>query len=253
MKSARPRVILILHREMVDELEFKADGERLLSDPEVKVISYPSGLGDSLVEELKKKNLFHPDSLLVQSPFGGFYALADEANEVFAYEKHFSFTQLCGYLGAKEVKIEEVALQKEDRTSAFSARLGAEGEFKLAPVNAKAEIDKEQAERFARKFLLHTFFEGASPNFTEVERLLTEKCLAGEQHIESLVGFRKAENLVKELEVSLNLSKESKRNFRFAASLIAGVPTLLQVKAIADHQSSIQTVIEYSLTYKVIF
>jgi hypothetical protein len=253
MKSARPRIILILQKEVVDELEFKVDGEKLLSNPEIKVISYPSGRGDPLVEELKKKNLFHPDSLLVQSPFGGFYALADEANEVFAYEKHFSFTELCGYLGAKEVKIEEVDLQKEDRTSAFSARLGTEGEFKLAPINAKAEIDKEQAEKFARKFRLRASFEGSAPNFSEVERLLAEKHLAGEQHIESLVGFRKAESPVKELEVSLNLSKESKRNFRFAANLIAGVPALLQIKAIADYQSSIQAITEYSLTYKVIF
>jgi asparagine synthetase B (glutamine-hydrolysing) len=77
--------------------------------------------------------------------------------------------------------------------------------------------------------------------------------LAGEQHTESLVGFRKAESPEKELEVSLNLNKESKRNFRFAANLIAGVPTLLQIKAIADYQSSIQAITEYSLTYKVIF
>ncbi|NET65099.1 MAG: hypothetical protein F6K63_12185 [Moorea sp. SIO1G6] len=260
MSSNLPRIIFVINSQEQSSLAFNENSEQLFNNKDVGIILYPLEdnssssdcyPGEDLVNKLQQQGLIQTGNILIKSPFNDDYALATDASQTFALAKHSIFTELCGYLGAKEVLVNEVKINNKTKKSLFKTKLEIDGVTKLVPADVNTE--REEAEKIEIQVELRTKFAGSNPNFTAVNQLLTNTQLENDQYMKSLVGLRQMENLAQEQEVSLNLSRESNVNFKIGASLLAKFPSLLEVNGIAEYQSSIQNVTEYNFRYKVTF
>lgn len=241
-KTNNASVVLVLDRNSIERLEQEPGGTDLLLRDDMLVLDQGNG-DQELVDLLDDEGLLRRGALLVRSPYSGSFAHAHDAAQQFALEKHFLFTTICSLLGAKEVRVEQIDIIVDNDTTSFD--LGAS----QIAFDAKLGIKKQLFEELTSKMSLHDVFEGNDRDVGAAEEMLRANRLRADWNLRSLVEISKGPNRLKSRELILNLTDESKRNLKVAASV--DVPAYL--RADVGFESVKEQKIEYRLKVRVSF
>ncbi len=241
-KADNASVVLVLDRNSIERLEQEPDGTAILLRDDMIVLDQEDG-DKELVEALDEEGLLRRGALLVRSPYSSSFALAQDAAQQFALEKHFLFTTICSLLGAKEVRVEQIDIIVDSDTTTFD--LGAS----QVAFDAKLGIKKQLFEELTSKMSLHDVFEGNDRDVEAAEGMLRANRLRSDWNLRSLVAISKGPNRLKSRELVLNLTDESKRSLKVAASV--DVPAYL--RADVGFESVTEQKIEYRLKVRVSF
>ena len=239
------RVILVLSEREVDALSFRGGGAALLSNPEIAILPFGLQTSDSTVRDAVDRTLWRPGAVLIQSPFdSNAYANAVDAIGEFALEKFLHFSGLCRYLGAVSVTVEqgECTYMEDRKRMSLSADFSAGG--------GGGTIEQEQWRAVTSKLSLHDEFEGGTPDILSATEHLKRFGLSRDAAMRSLVDSRRdGHNLLTSRKIQLNLTSETRNNYRVLGSVSA--PTYISLDAGYDHHVQKET--EYTLTLKITF
>ena len=246
--SANRKVVIILHRHDIEKCTYEKGAAHILLDEEAYVLPYPlQTLGEDSValRNIVDSNLARPGSMLIQSPYDpDIYEEASLSAERFALQKQMHFSNLCMYLGAKEVIVKQIDL--ETRTG--KAALNAKGE--RLGVNAEVSAESEDLQKLSKEMHLHDKFKGSEPDVDLAEQLLRRTGLWSDPKMRTLLEMRRhGGNPIRSRELVISLSSEAKSNLNVVARL--KIPTFVKVsteydKVVREHK-------DYSLTVVVKF
>ena len=243
------RAILVLQEHDVEKCAYTPDAAEALLDPETCVLSFPIRVSEGAhpaVGGILGARIGQPGALLVQSPFDqDKYEEASVAPERFALTKHMIFSELCMYLGATEVIVEQVDLRTSTGTTSLDLTADSKKVFR-----ASAEMVHESLERFRSELQLRDVFAGAPPDLEAAQSLLRTTGLERDPNMASLLAMRRSRaNRIKERKIRLSLSNEANENLRVAAKV--GIPAFVKVKS--NYERIRKEVFEYNLTLTVRF
>ena len=124
---SRRKIVLVLNQDDINALDYDSeyDGDVLLNNEEVHILSsHPPEPGPA-VQALIDQGVVTSSAVLIQNPFDkSLYYRESEALEEIALAKRLHFSTLCGHLGAREVKVEQIRLKKEEHETTFSVEGG---------------------------------------------------------------------------------------------------------------------------------
>ena len=244
------KTILILRADDIIRCGYEPDAFHVLRNEEVYVLQFPivpvSGeMPLALQNILDSRHLVRPGNLLVQNPYDqDNYKVADSALQEFATEKYMYFSTLCMYLGATEVRIEQLDWLTHEGKITFTANGGRLGG------KAGASIDSEEMERFKSQISVKNTFSGGPVNIPAAESLLRKIGLWADVNMRTLIDLRRSNaNLLQTHDLVLNLSTEAKRSLNVAARLV--VPEFIELSA--NYKQIAQETKDYTLTVSVRF
>jgi hypothetical protein len=213
------RVILVLPKYSIEKLRYEPDGQKMLLDEETHIIEYPLKNDDcassSAWRDLLDSGLVHPGTMLIQNPFDpNSYEDALIAPRRFALAKHLHFSNLCRFLGAKEVTVKQI--DEIVGTKKSSLNLSA-----AAPQGtAKVTVENEDLEKLRAEMHIHIECPGTGFNLAAAESLLRSARLRSDPIMRSLIEMRRdPTNPVTTLELQLSLSDEAKQNLNVAGRI----------------------------------
>ncbi len=240
------KTVLVLNQQDIDALRYEEGGADLLLNEEVYIL--PSSLKESnpVVQDLIDSGLVRPGAILIQNPFDmNMYENLAQAVERFALEKYMHFSQLCMYLGAREVTVEQI----EHKNTKGSENYRFEGSV-LMKGSGDGKVENEEVASLGRQLTLKNTFTGGEPDIGAARELLKQTGLSGDVNMRPLIALRRnPNNLLTSHEIKMNMTSEVKRNFNVLAKL--KIPAYLSAKADCDRHVSEQT--EFTLTIKVDF
>ncbi len=225
------KIIIILDEDKVDMLYESREAEEFVNNPEMCILSLPLNKNDKVVQELIESNLDKEGLILVQNPF-----YRDRYTEIsniqdFPLGKYLIFTQFCRYLGAKEVKIEEIDIIETNIKKEIKASLEGGGHVSGSVKgieggigsNIKTRMDlihEKDRELVRNLFLQASFFEGKT-DIKAAHKLLEDiPILKNDLQIYHLFQLRNGEtNRLQSIQISLNLTKETKELISFISSI----------------------------------
>ena len=242
----RRKTVFVLNQTDIDALRFEKDGPELLLDEETYILPYPPQQSAPVVQDLINSGIARPGTVLIQSPFDkDIYQNSTQAMELFALDKHFYFSRLCRYLGAREVTIEQIKCKKtKDETT-----VSLEGSVLLRG-SASAKIKNKELASLQEKLVLKDKFPGGAPDVPAARELLRKTGLLGDANMRSLLDMRQgSNNQITSRELQLNVTTETQGNLNVLVNLT--VPPYLSLEAGYDRHAREQT--EFILTIKVDF
>ena len=244
--SSRPKeVIFILGEEEIRNLEYDSIGRKLLSNDDILVISIDKPGSTKTVANIKLRGLFQRGLVLIKSPYEDEnYEEITNAGYGFAIEKYMYFSQFCNLLGAKEVTVQR--LDKIMKTGSKSLEFLA----KLPPGQQKLLVKDEELRKFESSIHLKDNFQGGEPKLVEAESILRDKKLLGDVALRSLLEIRQQSNLISARQLTLNLSKETKRIIEIAGKI---KPPKFLSEIVASFEYVEKNLAEYTLTLEVKF
>ena len=99
----RRKTVLVLNQQDSDALDYERGGADLLLNEEIYILSASSRQSNPVVQRLFSSGIARPGAVLVQSPFDvDVYQNAQQAVELFAYDRHMYLSELCSILGARQ-------------------------------------------------------------------------------------------------------------------------------------------------------
>ncbi len=242
--ARKRKALLILAPEELTRLEYEPQGNELLLNEQIHILSLNDELAGSLVDRLESSGLLEPGSLLIQSPYDtSDYAVVDKASSTFALAKYFHFTTLCGLLGAREVLVEQIEVKTSKGKSLFKGTLDKLG------TKAKLEGQRQTFEAMRNNIKIKSTFDGGKPDLEAAESHLCQYQLLSDISMKSLIDQRKGSNPIKSRELTLSLSEESRKNLKVISDL--KIPTYMNLQAQLDQVK--QEEYEFTLTIKVEF
>lgn len=244
MEPKDARVVLVVDQTDLERFEYDERGAELLMNEQVGVVGFPVEKHNEVTRNLEARNLLDPGNMLVQSPYDpAVYAMAENATQQFAVEKHFAFLTFCAHLGATEVVVEQLEVTEETRRTLVDMKA------RHAVASGEVNVERELYEQLMNKLTVHDRYSGGEPDFDAAERLLDAKRLRGDSNLTSLLDIRRSSNRLESRTVTLSLSDESRRNLSIAANLT--VPAYVTFDAAVKH--AVTRKLEYRLTLKVTF
>lgn len=243
----RPKeLIFILGEQEISRLEYDGSGRNLLSNEDVLIISIDSSRPSKILSKIKYRGLFRRGIVLIKSPYDdeNYEEITNAAYE-FAVEKYMYFSQFCNLLGAKEVTVQRLdkITKKEMKSLEFIANLPAGQQEILAK-------DKELS-KIHSQIHIRDVFEGGVANVDGAEALLHKKKLLGDSTMNSLLEIRRqVANPISSRQLTLNLSKETKRIIEIAGKIR---PPQFLSEVTTNFETVEKNLAEYSLTLQVTF
>ena len=241
----RRKAVLVLNQQDIDALSYEEGGADLLLNEEVHILPFSTQQSNPVIQDLINSGIARPGTVLIQSPFDkNRYENSQKAVERFALDKHLHFSSLCGFLGAREVKVEHIDLKNTEGTTTFS--VGAD----TIKGRGNVKIENKELDSFYHKLELHDSFQGCAPDVPAAEEHLKQTGLSGNADMRNLIDLRRnPNNLLTSRKIKLNLTSETQRNLDVLANL--DVPVFLSLEAGYKRQVREQT--EFILTVKVDF
>ncbi len=245
------RAVVVVGEADIQQILASPDAGAFLFGDEAYVLQFPVESGGELpaaLQNILNAQLTRPGSVLVQSPFDpDTYQDVADAPQRFALEKQLYFSQFCMHLGAKEVNVEQIAIGTRTGRILIDLSLPVP---KVPGAQVNALLENDVLEKFRNEMQLHLKFAGGTPDVDSAERLLREKNLITDPSMRPLLEMRRGgTNQLLEHRLVLNLSSETRSNFKVAASL--KLPALLKFSN--EFSRLVQEQIEYALTVVVRF
>jgi len=238
------KAILVLLPKDITRLEYTPEGNELLLNEQVHILSFTDEWEGSLADRLGRCGLLEPGSLLIQSPYDtSDYAAIDKASSTFALAKYFHFTTLCGSLGAREVMIEQIEVKNLEGTQLFR------GSVDSPYAKGNLEGQSKTFEEIRNNITIKSKFDGGKPDIEAAESHLNQYQLLSDISMKSLIDQRKGSNPIKSLELTLSLSEESRKPLKVISDL--QIPTYGNLQAQIDQVK--KEICEFTLTIKVEF
>ena len=233
----------------IDRCGYEDGGNDLLLDEEIHVLEFPVQGSQKTIQDIITRGLDQRGAVLVQSPFEeDRYEDITQARELFALVKHMHFSRLCMYLGAREVRIEQVQRITASETKTWNVE--GSGSIKISGISTDTSIKKDEQDEFISRLALIDTFDGGQTNLEAAEELLRQKKLLGDPNMSGLLDMRRSEsNQLRSRTLTLNLSSETKRNLSVIGKL--KVPPFINLEA--NYKHVIHEKAEYRLTIKVRF
>ena len=245
---SRRKIVLVLNQDEIDALDYEKGGSDLLLNKEIHILSsYPSKPG-SAVQALIAEGIVTSGAVLVQNPFDkSLYHLESEAVEQIALAKLLHFSTLCGHLGAREIKIEQIRIKKEKREATFLVEGGI-------PVAGSGKLDKkrEDLHSFAHQLSLIHEFAGSEPNVQAAIEFLEQIGLSNETIMQDMLNKAQIPNKPKSSKINLNLTSEVHQNLKALAKLNLNA-TKLPISLETNYDRKVHEQTEYTLTIAVKF
>lgn len=245
---SRRRVVLVLTQHDAERCAYEPEAGRILLDEETFVLQLPVRLEDNVAGALQNiidARLARPGAMLVQSPFElDSYEDVVLATQRFALEKHLWFSNLCMYLGAKKVSVEQIDLRT--RSGKSTLEIGAE----LVRGSGQATFEPGELEKFRARLNLRDEFAGGPPDLVAAEKLLRSKGLWSDATMRGFVElFRDGSNRLKSRRLTLSLSSEIKKNLNIVGRL--KIPSFIELSA--AYGCVVEEQCEYTITVSVGF
>ena len=242
------KVVLVLDQDDINALEYEDGGAELLTNEEIHIFSSHLSQPNPTVQALIDQGIVTSGSVLIQNPYDkSLYHRESEAMEEIALAKLLHFSTLCGHLGAREVKVEQIRLKKEGR------KVTRSGEVDIPAVGSvKLEGKKEDLNSFAHRLSLTHEFDGGQPNIQAATEFLQRTGLSSETIMQDMLNKARMRNKPKSSKINLNLTAEGHQNLKVLASLNLKATRLpISVKGNYDRKEYERT--EYTLTIAVKF
>jgi len=229
VQARNRKAIWVLKKKDIRRLEYEEGGNKILLNDELYILSLTDDLQGDLVNKLDKSGLLEPGNFLIQSPYDpSEYEVLDKASFNFVLAKYHLFTTLCGYLGAREVSIEQIEIKNSKGETKF------QGSIETLPATGNLEGSQITYEDIRNNILLHSTFPGSSPDVEAAEAHLAQHRLLSDMSMKSLISQRKGNNPIKSRTLTLNLSQESVSTLRVAAGIKIppiNIPTCVNLNA----------------------
>ena len=234
--------IIVLNQSQINDCRRKGLDD-VIHNEDIQVLEFPVTGSQKTIQEIIRRRLDQPRTLLVQSPFeNDKYEEVTQAREQFMLAKHLYFSRFCQLLGARKVYIKEIRQTIDSKPKTWTAKGDAEG--------GRGEISAEsnKLDAFKLKLTLKDIFEGGQSDLKAAKELLRQKNLDLDQTMAELFEIRQSNsNQLKSRDLYLDLSKEANRNLR-----VIGEVTSFAKLGIG-HESIFKEKLEYSLTIEVRF
>ena len=247
---SRRKIVLVLNQDDIIALDYDSeyDGDVLLNNEEVHILSsHPPEPGPA-VQALIDQGVVTSSAVLIQNPFDkSLYYRESEALEEIALAKRLHFSTLCGHLGAREVKVEQIRLKKEEHETTFSVEGGI-------PVAGSGKLDgkMEALYSFAHRLSVTHEFDGSEPNVQTATEFLQQTGLSNETIMQDMLNKAQISNKLKSAKIGLNLITEGHQNLKVLANLNLEATKLpISLESNYDRKEYERT--EYTLTVAVKF
>ena len=242
------KIVLVLNQDDIEALRYEDGGSDILLNEEVYILSPHQPQSDPAVRALIDQGVVTSGAILVQNPFDkSLYHRESEAVEQIALAKLLHFSTLCGHLGAREIKIEQIRLKKEEREATFSV----EGGIPMAG-SGKLDQKREDLNSFAHQLSLIHEFDGGEPNIQAATEFLQRTGLSSETIMQDMLNKAQIHNKPKSSKINLNLTSEGHQNLNVLASLNLRATKLpISLESSYDRKEHERT--EYTLTIAVKF
>ena len=247
-EPSRRKIVLVLNQDDIEALRYEDGGSDILLNEEVHILSPHQPQSDPAVQALIDQGVVTSGAILVQNPFDkSLYHRESEAVEQIALVKLLHFSTLCGHLGAREIKIEQIRLKKEEREATFSV----EGGIPMAG-SGKLDQKREDLNSFAHQLSLIHEFDGGEPNIQAATEFLQQTGLSSETIMQDMLNKAQIHNKPKSSKINLNLTSEGHQNLNVLASLNLRATKLpISLESSYDRKEHERT--EYTLTIAVKF
>ena len=247
-EPSRRKIVLILNQDDIEALRYEDGGSDILLNEEVHIVSPHQPQPDPAVQALVDQGVVTSGAVLVQNPFDkSLYHRESEAVEQIALAKLLHFSTLCGHLGAREIKIKQIRLKKEEREATFSVEGGI-------PVAGSGKLDqkREELNSFAHQLSLTHEFDGGEPNIQAATEFLQRTGLSNETIMQDMLNKAQIHNKPKSSKINLNLTSEGHQNLKVLASLNLRA-TKLPISLESSYDRKEYERAEYTLTIAVEF
>ena len=242
------KVVLVLNQDDIEALGYEDDGAELLTNDEIHILSSHPSQPNPTVQALIDQGIVTSGAVLIQNPFNkNRYHRESEAMEQIALTKLLHFSTLCGHLGAREVKIEQIRLKKESCEVNFSVKGGI-------PMAGGGELDQEREDlnSFAHQLSLTHEFDGGESNIQAATEFLQRTGLSSETIMQDMLNKARMHNKPKSSKINLILTTEGHQNLKVLASLNLKATRLpISLEGNYDQKNYERT--EYTLTIAVKF
>ena len=240
------KAILVVDTHDLTTLKHTPGGSELLLNEQVYLLVPSDEASSSLEKKLEKSGLLEEGSLLIQNPYDSSdYVVLEKSASTFALAKYFHFTTLCGFLGAREVTVEQIEVKTSTGKQVYKGSLNSSG----VTGNIEAQSKTFEQIRNQLRIEMRSTFPGGNPNIEEAEAHLNKYQLLSDHSMTSLIAQRSGSNPLQSRELTLSLSEEFKKNFKAIADI--NVPVYLDLQAQIDQLK--KEVYEFNLTVKVEF
>lgn len=215
------RLILIANRGELQKIQkdpkYSSWGSELLLNEQLYLLSYPVTDTNDIIKELDNCGLLNPGTLLIQNPYNSLeYTEAVEAFSTFALAKYLHFSYFCNLLGAKRVSIEKIEMKTNEGKILHSGTLKSPY---LSSVGGDIEFEKSVWEKINSRMSLNDNFSGSEPDISAATDYLNKYRLQGDLNMKTLLDMRAGPNQPKSREITLSLTRESRKNIKAAFSL----------------------------------
>jgi len=246
VKLSKKPVVVVLKEEDIERMRYEGGSDaELLVNEDVQVVTYPVVQPKGFMRDLDDRGLLRPGTVLVQSPYErDHYAPLVEAEQSFAIAKRMYFSELCMKLGAKEVKVDQIAIRTRKGTSTFDVDASKGG------IKFEGKRERESLEKISSEMTLKDRFEGGQADIKAAEEMLRRTKLLGDPNMYSLFEMAKAENnKLQERTLTIDLTRESQDVIRLAASL--AIPAYVDINT--KYKKNVNETEQYTLTLTVKF
>ncbi len=244
---SRRKVILVLDQDDIADLYLDNEGSKLLDNEDVYLLaSFPSQ-SDPVVQKLVDQGLVTAGAILIQNPFDkNQYHLESEAIDEISLAKWLHFSTLCGYLGAREVKVEQIKLNDRGREDKFKVKAGV-----ALVAGGKVNVQNKSSALLVEHLSSGAKFVGTKPNIENAVKFLQQTGLSNDIIMQDLINKAKIDNPTQEYTFNLNLTNEAHQNLKILINLksVIKIPIASKIK----YNKKIYEKTKYSLTIAVKF
>lgn len=238
------KAILVISSHELTRLEYTPGGNELLLSEQIHLLVPSDEASSSLEKKLENSGLLEEKSLLIQNPYDSSdYVVLEKSASTFALAKYLHFTTLCGFLGAREVTVEQIEVKTSTGKQLYKGSLNS------SAVTGNLEAQSKTLEQIRNQLKIRSTFPGGNPNIEEAEAHLNKYQLLSDHSMTSLIAQRSGSNPLQSRELTLSLSEEFKKNFKAVADI--NVPVYLDLQAQIEQLK--KEVYEFTLTVKVEF
>ncbi len=238
------KAILVISPHELTRLEYTPGGNDLLLSEQIHLLVPSDEASSYLEKKLENSGLLEEGALLIQNPYDSSdYVVLEKSASTFALAKYLHFTTLCGFLGAREVTVEQIEVKTSTGKQLFKGSLNSSG------VTGKLGAQSKTFEQIRNQLEIRSTFQGGNPNIEEAKAHLNKYQLLSDHSMTSLIAQRSGSNPLQSRELTLSLSEEFKKNFKAVADI--NVPVYLDLQAQIEQLK--KEVYEFTLTVKVEF